>query len=300
MKSFTVQTVRVPVSGAELEAWLYLPSAAGPHPAIVMSHGFSAVKELYLDTFAERFAQAGFVVVVFDHRGFGNSTGPRQEADPILQSRDYRDVITWAGMRDDVDAARIGIWGTSYSGGHVLLVAAQDKRVKCVVSQVPTISGYEQTRRRTPPHRLAGMAQAFAAERERLAQGQEPTMRAVIPLAGKKGAVFDTPDAIAFFGSAETGVAPSWRNEVTMKTLEHSAEYEPGAFVERISPTPLLMVVADNDVITPTDLALDAYQRAREPKRLVLLPGGHFDPYIANVEAASSAATDWFVQHLQS
>src|SRR5690606_22489336 len=153
-------------------------------------------------------------------------------------------------------------------GGHVLLVASQDKRVKCVVSQVPTISGYEQTRRRTPPNRLAGMHQAFAAERERLAQGEPPTMRAVIPPVSGKGTVFDTPDAIAFFGSAEKGVAPSWRNEVTMATLEYSAEYEPGAFVERISPTPLLMVVATDDVITPTDLALGAYERAREPKQL--------------------------------
>jgi len=77
-------------------------------------------------------------------------------------------------------------------------------------------------------------------------------------------------------------------------------EYEPGVYIERISPTPLLMVVAAADHLTPTDLALEAYQQAREPKRLALLPGGHFDAYVKDFDAASGAARDWFLQHLDS
>ena len=77
-----------------------------------------------------------------------------------------------------------------------------------------------------------------------------------------------------------------------------ACEYEPGAHIERISPTPLLMIVARNDVITPTDLALSAYNRALEPKQLVLLPGGHFDAYTASFEYAAIPARNWFVQHL--
>jgi fermentation-respiration switch protein FrsA (DUF1100 family) len=77
-------------------------------------------------------------------------------------------------------------------------------------------------------------------------------------------------------------------------------EYEPSAYLERISPTPLLMVVAALDHLTPADLALAAYQRAREPKQLVLLPGGHFDAYTKDFEAASGAARDWFAEHLAS
>jgi uncharacterized protein len=77
-------------------------------------------------------------------------------------------------------------------------------------------------------------------------------------------------------------------------------EYEPGAYIERISPTPLLMVVAADDHLTPADLALEAYQRAREPKQLALLPGGHFDAYVEDLDAASGAARDWFLQHLDS
>ena len=108
-----------------------------------MAHGYSAVKEMYLDRFAEVFAEAGIGAVVFDNRNFGASDGqPRQEIDPWQQIRDYRDAITWASDLPEVDAERIGIWGSSYSGAHVLVVGATDRRVKCVVAQVPLISGH--------------------------------------------------------------------------------------------------------------------------------------------------------------
>jgi cephalosporin-C deacetylase-like acetyl esterase len=108
-----------------------------------MAHGFSAVKEMYLDRFAEVFAAAGLNVLVFDNRCFGASDGePRQEIDPWAQVRDYRDAITYLHTLPEVDPGRIGIWGSSYSGGHVLVVAAIDRRVKAVVSQVPLISGH--------------------------------------------------------------------------------------------------------------------------------------------------------------
>jgi len=76
-------------------------------------------------------------------------------------------------------------------------------------------------------------------------------------------------------------------------------DYEPGAYIERVAPTPLLMVVAAKDHLTPADLALEAYARALEPKRLEILPGGHFEAYVEpSFEQASGAATEWFVQHL--
>uniref|UniRef100_UPI001D0CE620 alpha/beta hydrolase n=1 Tax=Pseudomonas aeruginosa TaxID=287 RepID=UPI001D0CE620 len=111
--------------GVALRGWLYLPEARAERPAIVMTHGFSGVKEQYLDRYAEVFAAAGFVVLLYDHPNFGDSDGePRQEIDPVMQRRGYRDAITWLGAQARVDARRIGIWGTSYSGGHVLEVAA--------------------------------------------------------------------------------------------------------------------------------------------------------------------------------
>ena len=121
--------------GTTLRGWHYTPDTSGKHPTIVMAHGFSAVKEMYLDKYAEQFARAGFASIVYDNRNFGASEGePRQEIDPWLQVRDYSDAITFAQSLDQTDPARMGVWGSSYSGAHVLVVAAIDRRVKCVVS----------------------------------------------------------------------------------------------------------------------------------------------------------------------
>jgi len=129
--------------GVTLRGWFYpAEGAAGRAPTVVMAHGFSAVKEMYLDVFAEVFAAAGLNALVFDNRNFGASDGePRQEIDPWQQVRDYRHAITHAGTLDDVDSTRIGVWGSSYSGGHVLVLGAIDRRVKAVVAQVPLVSG---------------------------------------------------------------------------------------------------------------------------------------------------------------
>ncbi|TMF68757.1 MAG: alpha/beta fold hydrolase, partial [Chloroflexi bacterium] len=135
--------------GVTLRGWLYLPDrTAGQVATVVMAHGFSAVKEMYLDRFAEVFAASGLGALVFDNRNFGASDGePRQHIDPWQQVRDYRDAITFAETVAEVDRTRIGVWGSSYSGGHVLVMGAIDRRVRCVVSQVPLISGHRNARR---------------------------------------------------------------------------------------------------------------------------------------------------------
>src|ERR687886_2124015 len=159
------QDVEFDAEGVTLRGWLYRPDAAtGPVPTIVMAHGFSAVKEMHLDSFAEVFAAAGLGALVFDNRNFGASDGePRQEIDPWAQVRDYRHAITYAQTRPEVDAARIGIWGSSYSGGHVLVVAALDRRVKAVVSQVPLVSGHDNVRALVRADFLAGFREQFDA-----------------------------------------------------------------------------------------------------------------------------------------
>ncbi|HBP2134299.1 TPA: alpha/beta hydrolase, partial [Pseudomonas aeruginosa] len=104
-------------------------------------------------------------------------------------------------------------------------------------------------------------------------------------------------DAHRFFTDS-AALAPNWCNRVTLRSAELARENEPGIHIGRISPTPLLMIVADRDLLTPTDLCLEAYQRALPPKRLLMLAGGHFTPYIEHFDATSQAAADWFVRHL--
>lgn len=287
--------------GTTLRGWLYTPDAgAGPFPTVVMAHGFSAVKEQYLDRFADAFAGAGLAALVWDNRNFGASDGsPRQEIDPVAQVRDYRHAITFAETLPEVDAARIGAWGTSYSGGHVLMLGAIDRRVKCVVSQVPHISGPVSASRRTRADQLAAALARFDADRRARARGEAPTLFPAVNEDPAGPAAMPGPKPWAFFEESRRTRAPAWRNEITLRSAEMSREYEPGTWVARISPTPLLMIVALYETLTPADLQLDAYERALHPKRLVTLACDHFEPYIEHFDAASGAAVAWFAEHLR-
>jgi dipeptidyl aminopeptidase/acylaminoacyl peptidase len=130
--------------GDVCRGWLYTPDKAAQglrHPTIVMAHGFSGVKEQALPDFAEQFAAAGFAVLLFDYRTFGASAGePRCQLLPLDMVEDYRNAITWACGQPNLDADRIGLWGTSYSGGLVAYAATYDKRVKAVVAQAPSLT----------------------------------------------------------------------------------------------------------------------------------------------------------------
>jgi fermentation-respiration switch protein FrsA (DUF1100 family) len=286
--------------GTTLRGWHYLPERqSGRVPTIVMAHGFSAVKEMYLDRFAEVFAAAGLAALVFDNRNFGQSEGAmRQEIDPWQQIRDYRDAITFAETLEETDSGRTGIWGSSYSGGHVLVLGATDRRVKCVASQVPLISGHRNARRLIRSDMWAAVQGMFENDRRNRYQGRPPAMIPVVAEDPMAPAALATPDSWTWFTETGRSRAPNWRNEVTLRSVEMFTEYEPGAYIRYVSPTPLLLVVALKDHLTVADEALAAYEQALEPKRLVTLKGGHFDAYVADFEVASGAARDWFVQHL--
>jgi uncharacterized protein len=288
--------------GVTLRGWHYVPDGRqGRAPTIVVAHGFSAVKEMYLDRFADAFAAAGLASVVFDNRNFGASDGePRQEIDPWQQVRDYRDAITYAETLDETDPQRIGIWGSSYSGGHVLVVGAIDRRVKCIVGQVLLASGHDNARRLIRADYLAGLQGMFAEDRRARMAGKPPAMIPVVAEDPAAPSALPTPDSWAWFTETGRTRAPAWKNEVTLRSVEMFTEYEPGSYVSFISPTPLLMVVALGDVLTVSDLALAAYERALQPKRLVTLSGGHFDAYVKDFDAASKPAVEWFMQHLAS
>ncbi|SOE98852.1 X-Pro dipeptidyl-peptidase (S15 family) [Burkholderia sp. OK233] len=289
--------------GIELKGWLYQPknSVNRRFPAIVMAHGFSGVKEQYLDRYAQVFAEAGFFVLVYDNRNFGESGGmPRQEIDPLLQVRDYRDGISYISSLEFVDEHRIGIWGSSYSGGHVLQVAAFDKRVKCVVSQVPAISGSDNLKSAVRPDLMSGLFQAFNEDRSRRFAGHAPAMVAVVSQDAASNCALPGDDAYAYFVDSARDFAPNWKNETTLRSIEMVNEYEPAYAIDRISPTPLLMIVALFDTCAPADQALSAYERALHPKALVTVPCTHFEPYIEHFEPTSREAVNWFVKHLMT
>jgi len=290
--------------GTACSGWLYVPdSVAGAEgaglPGVVMAHGFTGVKEMDLDPFAQAFADNGLVTMLFDYRYCGTSEGePRQQILPAAQIEDYRNALSWLGTQPEVDATRLGVWGTSYSGGHVLYIGAFDLRVKAVVSQIPMVDGWETGLR------VVG-AETFALLRETLAQSRQARYPdgpdSYFPVVSEDGGPSAIPQSGTrdhLLGLAES--APSWRNELTFGSLEALIEYAPGNVIERVSPVPLLMIVAPGDVLTPPDLALAAYERAREPKELLLLKAKpHHSVYSEPLRslAVESAAT-WFGRHL--
>ena len=284
-----------------LRGWFYpAQDVSGPAPVVVLAHGLTAVKEMHIGGFGEAFAAAGLNALLYDHRGFGDSEGlPRQEVDPVLQYRDYRNAISYAATRPEVDPTRIGVWGSSFSGGLVLALGANDSRIKAVVSQVPFISGPGIVTRMVRPDFRAGLLEAINGDRQHRFAGGEPHMIPVVtpdPTALALMAATETHD---WFTKTAADVAPNWRNEVTVRSFELIAEWDPGAGIDRVSPTPLLMIVTSDDVVAPFEMALEAYERAREPKELLLLPGGHFDLYEGEGFAtASAAAINHFVTHL--
>lgn len=285
--------------GARCRGWLYVPERRDPpHPGVVMAHGFGAVKEMYLEGIAKRFCEAGFAVLVFDYRFFGSSEGePRGRVYPSDQQEDYRSALSWFSEQPEVDPDRLGIWGTSYGGGHVIEVATLDRRVKAVVAQVPLIDGWRNAHASISLKQFGDLLDLLQAERERRYQtGETRFLKIVAP--DDELAILAAPEAHDWFRKASAR-APTWENQVTADSIERFLSFHPASVIERVSPTPLLLIVAAEDLLAPAHIALEAYERALEPKDLLLLQCRHFDVYDGPWrDDACAAAIDWFEEYL--
>lgn len=275
--------------GTPLAGWLVTPDTAGPHPLIVMTHGLSALIDLGLAGYAEAFAAVGFACLAYDHRNWGRSGGwPRHESDPWAQVADMRDAVSFARTLPGVDPERIGLWGTSYSGGHVLTVAAVDPRVRCVVSQVPFVYGAQNFDLWVPEGERTATLQVLAADRDARARGTPPLVRQVA-----------TPGSEVEAWAAKVDAEGIYPGVITLRSLDVLRTYEPGMLTGRIA-APLMVIVADRDTTNPVEWQVEAFERATAPKRLIRLPCRHYDVYTDRLKEAASAATDWFAQHLNA
>ncbi|KAJ5126430.1 Alpha/Beta hydrolase protein [Penicillium atrosanguineum] len=264
--------------GTTLRGWHYPTRVKSP--CIIMTHGLAGIRHFLLPPFAARFHEAGFAVLLYDNRNWGDSDGePRQESNPALQQTDLYDAFNYAVNLPGVDPERIAYWGTSFSGGNTIYAAAIDKRIKAAVVQAPAVSG--EARSLAFKDRIPALFQDRAhvvagGERGRvpcIAHSQEEAKL------GSASVLF--PDLHAyesFDGVYECG--GRWENWVTKQTQLHMLEFEAQAMIHRVSPTPLLMVIPGNDFTVRTSSQLQAFGKAREPKQMLFLDGaGHFDIY---------------------
>jgi hypothetical protein len=269
-------------------------------PAIAMAHGMGMTKEMGLPRFAERFADAGFAVLLFDFRNLGESEGtPRGQVFAEDQQEDYRNAITWLQLQPQIDPKRIGVWGFSFAGGHVLQVAAFDRRIKCVVAQVPAVSGFLAAQRSNTPLEIHGIGMMLSQDRiQRYATGEVNYLPFVAPPG--QPCFLPINEAREFFEATQGASEGRFENRITFESLERLAYFEPAVRIDAIAPTPIRMVLAKKDFLVPMDIALAAYARAHEPKSLVFLEGGHLGITEGDdFETASTAARDWFVQWLK-
>ncbi len=264
-----------PSGGVQCSAWLYLPDG-GPAPVIVMAHGLGGVRGMRLDAYAERFRDAGYGCLVFDYRNFGDSEGqPRQLLDIGLQLEDWAAAITYARTLDSVDTGRIILWGSSFSGGHVIVAAARDRNIAAVVAQCPFTDG---------PASLLAMSPVNSAKLTALALrdtigarfGKQPVMVATSGPPGST-ALMTSPDAQPGYLALVPEGAP-FRNEVAARIALGITFHIPGREAVKVN-CPSMFCVCETDSIAPPKATL---RHARKAPRgeIKLYPEGHFDIYV--------------------
>ena len=274
--------------GTTLCGWLTLPEGDGPHPIVILIHGLSGIIDLDLAEYAASFVAAGFACLAYDHRNWGRSAGwPRCESDPWRQVADLREAISYARALPGIDPERVGLWGTSYGGGHVLTVSALDKRVRCAVSQVPLISGPRTFATWVPAAKQDAFRARLDQDRDRRRQGEPPATTA----AANEGS--ETAEWVA-----RKDTQGRYQNALTLRSFDLLRTYDPLAFAPQIAPTPLMMIAAAQDTTTPTAWQEEAFALIDGPKELVTLDCRHYDVYMDRLPEAAAAATAWYEQHL--
>ncbi|TFV83485.1 alpha/beta hydrolase [Blastococcus sp. CT_GayMR16] len=286
------------VSGdTECAAWYY-PGTNGA--CVVMAGGMAVTKEPGTDLFARRFHDAGFSVLAFDYRHFGESGGmPRQVVRIREQLADWQAGISFARTLPGVDPARVAIWGFSVSGGHVLCVAARKLELAAAIAQTPTADGQAATRnalRHQEPLALLRLMGRGLRDALGGLVGRAPLL---VPLAGAPGtvAVLTTPDAIHGDAALDPDNRyPEWQQAVAARSALRVGLYRPGRFASRVR-CPLLVVVCDQDQSALPGPAARAAQRAPRGE-LVRLPGGHYAPFADAHEPAADAELSFLREHL--
>jgi uncharacterized protein len=278
-------------------AWHYPGTNGG---CVIMAGGTSVTKEPASDQFAARFRDAGFSVLAFDHRRFGESGGsPRQVVHFDEQVADWHAAIGYAAGLPEVDTDRIALWGFSLAGGHIFRVAADDPRVACAIAQTPLADG-----RAVAPHALRCMTPAAALRLFGLGVadalgglvGRPPLL---VPTAGPRGAVatLTTPDALDGTAALDPeGRHADWEQTVAARIALRIGGYRPGRSAARIR-CPLLVVVCDQDQSAGVAPAVQAAQKAPNAE-VVHLAGGHYAPFLESHEAAVAEQLAFLRKHL--
>jgi uncharacterized protein len=270
------ETVNFYSEGTRLSGDLFLPDGLRQNEkraGIVLCHGYTGVRNLYLPDTAKALTNAGYVVLTFDYKGWGDSDGPKSRLSPYGRVIDSQAALTFLGAQPMVDADRLGIYGTSYGGATVVWTAAVDPRVKAVVSVVGIGHGRRWMRSVRRPDEFADLLRLSAADRvRRVMTGQsEFADRNAVLLPDRQSAELAT--------AARRG-NPGAVGEIPLEFIDDTLGFHPEWIVDKIAPRPVLFITCDDDRLVPAEESESLYAHAGEPKKLVVLKGwGHYEVY---------------------
>ncbi|WP_116389783.1 alpha/beta hydrolase [Cupriavidus taiwanensis] len=302
---FKQREVEFPSKGEKIRGDLVLPDGDGPFPLLVMGGGWCYVKEIVMPHYAKAFVAKGVAVLMFDYRCMGASEGlPRQHIDPAWQIEDYKSAVTYGESLPEIDADRIGVWGISYAGGHVLAVGATDERVKCVISNIPVVDGYENMRRVHGSQRFQALNERILADRRERTRSGSSGGR--MPMSSLKPfeelCTWPFPSIYTIFHDIKQREAPRHEHWSTIESTELLLSYDVKPYAQRLYDKPTLMVVAEGDEITLWDLEIAVFNSIPSArKKLAVLPKvSHMSLYAkqADLAFAGRLAADFAAEHL--
>ena len=281
--------------GDRISGLLRLPDeGSGPRRAIVQGPGWLGLKDAALYVrYHQALTAAGFAVLVFDYRGFGESAGDRTLLSPRRQLEDLQSAVTYLESRPDVLRDSIGVFGSGGTGGgNAVMLAAADQRVRAAVSQLPVADGGDWLHRMRSEHEWLALLTSLRADRaERAATGGPGLL--VNP---REEIMVPTPERRATAVKADVdGRVPV---KVRLSCVQEIIDYRPAAAAATLT-TPLLVIAVEDDATTPTDHALALYEAARGPKRLLLQRHTtHYASYDRYWEATTPQLVGWFDRYL--
>jgi uncharacterized protein len=291
-KSVRFYSESVPIVGV-----LFVPDnlpKGEKRPGVVLCHGFTAVKEVLLPEIARRLAQSGHVALTFDYRFLGESGGePRRQIIPMLQIEDIRNAVTFMQHQAEVYPDRIGLLGVSLGGANVSYAAGVEERVKATVS----VCGIGDCGRWI---RDACHFWEWRALQQRLADDrQKRVLHGSLQYVQAKDIVPEPESTTKLFDQI-LHQYPQWSREITLASGEALIAYKPESVVQNISPRAILWLHGDADDRVSMEESISMYEKAGNPKKLVILPGlGHSD-IISGPGLGQSFPhiNAWFAEHL--
>jgi pimeloyl-ACP methyl ester carboxylesterase len=257
-------------------AWLYVPVGVERPPVVVLGHGVGATREMRLDAYCERFANAGLAALAFTYRNFGDSGGePRQLLSVRGQLEDWESALAYAKSRDDLDGARMAVWGTSFGGGHAITIASRHPELRAAVSQCPFTDGVAIARALGP---IASMRPVPYILRDLVARAfkRKPVM---MPIAASPGtrALMDAPDALPGY-QAIVPPGVDWVNRMPARAIPDILAYRPGRAAKRVR-SPILFCISTTDTVAPASAAQE-YARSAPKGEVINHDAGHFAFYL--------------------